>query len=158
MCYPGAIYSGSSFIQDSPGLDYALVQLAGNPAATYGYLEIDNRLAVVGEQVDLDKWTHVACVTEGTDVRLFVDGVPKSNIANKTRKTAFGLRVGANYSQGDERSLTTALEHGRALIESRRALQHREGSGRTTSACELYFNSWDNDYLDFIERTVDRRP
>ncbi len=53
LCYPGTIYSGSSFIQDSPGLDYALVQLSGNPASTYGFLEIDNRQAIVGEQVYL---------------------------------------------------------------------------------------------------------
>jgi len=59
------------------------------------------------------------------------------------------------YFTGDERSLTTALEHGRALIEHGRAYPHREGSGRCTSACALYFHTWDNDYLDFAERTVD---
>ena len=51
LCYPGAIYSGSAFIQDDAGLDYALVQLAGDPAATYGYLEIDNRDASPGEEM-----------------------------------------------------------------------------------------------------------
>ena len=60
------------------------------------------------------------------------------------------------YFTGDERSLTTALEHGRALIEHGRAYAHREGSGRCTSACALYFYTWNNDYLDFVERTVDR--
>ena len=53
LCHPGAVFSGSSFIQDNPGLDYALVQLSGNPAATYGFLQIDNRTAIVGEEVYL---------------------------------------------------------------------------------------------------------
>ena len=51
LCWPGTIYSGSAFIKDSPALDYSLVQLAGNPAATYGFLEIDNRAAIVGEEM-----------------------------------------------------------------------------------------------------------
>jgi hypothetical protein len=51
LCYPGAIFSGSSFIQDNPELDYALVQLNGNPSATYGYLELENRTASVGEEI-----------------------------------------------------------------------------------------------------------
>lgn len=53
LCFPGTIYSGAVFIQDSPGLDYALIQLAGNPSATWGFLQIDDRQAVVGEQVYL---------------------------------------------------------------------------------------------------------
>ncbi len=60
------------------------------------------------------------------------------------------------YFTGDERSRTTAMEHGAALLADGRAQQHREGSGRATSACELYFHTWDNDYLDFLERTVER--
>ncbi|UCC31674.1 MAG: trypsin-like peptidase domain-containing protein [Phycisphaerales bacterium] len=51
LCYTGDIYSGSAFIKDNAALDYSLVQLAGNPAATYGYLEIDNRDAIVGEEM-----------------------------------------------------------------------------------------------------------
>ncbi len=51
LCYGGTVYSGSAFIQDSPALDYALVQLSGNPASTYGYLQIDDRTATVGEVI-----------------------------------------------------------------------------------------------------------
>ena len=52
LCYPGAVFSGASFIQDSADLDYALVQISsGDPAATYGFMEIDSRDAVVGEQI-----------------------------------------------------------------------------------------------------------
>ena len=52
LCHPGVIFSGATFIQDNPALDYALVQItSGNPAATYGFLEIDDRTAVVGEQI-----------------------------------------------------------------------------------------------------------
>jgi hypothetical protein len=53
LCYLGTIFSGSSFIQDSPGLDYALVQLNGNPAETFGFLGIDNRTANIGEEIYL---------------------------------------------------------------------------------------------------------
>jgi len=60
------------------------------------------------------------------------------------------------YFTGDKRSLTTALEHGAALIADGKAHIHREGSGRATSACALYFLTWDNDYLEFLERTIDR--
>jgi len=58
------------------------------------------------------------------------------------------------YLTGDRRSLTTALEHGAALLEDGKPLPHREGSGRATSAAALYFLTWDNDYLEFLERTV----
>ncbi|MBN1511996.1 MAG: trypsin-like peptidase domain-containing protein, partial [Phycisphaerae bacterium] len=51
-CFPGTVYSGATFIQDSYNLDYCLVQItSGDPAATFGYLEIDNRVATVGEQI-----------------------------------------------------------------------------------------------------------
>ncbi len=52
LCHPGTIHSGATFIQDNPGLDYALVQItSGDPAATFGYLEIDDREAVLDEQI-----------------------------------------------------------------------------------------------------------
>ena len=51
-CYPGTVYSGATFIQDSYNLDYALVRVnSGNPSDTHGYLEIDNRVATVGEEI-----------------------------------------------------------------------------------------------------------
>lgn len=59
------------------------------------------------------------------------------------------------YVTGDRRSLTTALLHGAAIINDGRAQAHREGSGRATSAIAVYFLTWDNDYLEFFERTVD---
>ncbi len=51
LCHPGTIFSGATFIQDNAGLDYALVRLNGNAAGTYGFLEIDNRDAVIGERI-----------------------------------------------------------------------------------------------------------
>ncbi len=52
LCYAGTVFSGATFIQDNAGLDYALVQITtGNPAGTYGFLNIDNRTAVVGEEI-----------------------------------------------------------------------------------------------------------
>lgn len=54
LCFPGTIFSGANFIQTNVGLDYTLVQITvGNPQATFGFLQIDNRLAVVGEQIYL---------------------------------------------------------------------------------------------------------
>ncbi|HQL55339.1 MAG TPA: trypsin-like peptidase domain-containing protein, partial [Phycisphaerae bacterium] len=51
-CFPGVVYSGATFIQDSYNYDYCLVQIAsGNPAASFGYLELDNRVAVPGEEI-----------------------------------------------------------------------------------------------------------
>ncbi len=60
------------------------------------------------------------------------------------------------YMTGNERSLTAALEHGAALVADGRPHAHREGSGRATSAAACYFHTWDNDYLEFLERTVDK--
>ncbi len=51
-CFPGDIYSGATFIQDDANLDYCLVQItSGNPASAYGFLELDDRVAIVGEQI-----------------------------------------------------------------------------------------------------------
>jgi len=52
LCWPGTVFSGATFVQDNATLDYALVQVtSGNPATTFGFLEIDNRDAIVGEQI-----------------------------------------------------------------------------------------------------------
>ena len=52
LCYPGTVFSGATYVRGSTNLDYALVQInSGNPADTYGYLLIDDRVAVVGEQI-----------------------------------------------------------------------------------------------------------
>lgn len=53
-CYPGTVYSGGLFVQDSVELDYALLQVAeGNPAAQFGYLELETRTPRVGEEICL---------------------------------------------------------------------------------------------------------
>ena len=50
--YPGVIISGARLLRTSPGLDYAAVKIeSANPAASYGFLQIDNRAAVVGEEI-----------------------------------------------------------------------------------------------------------
>lgn len=52
LCDQGTIFSGAAFVQDNADLDYALVQIdSGDPAATYGYLAIDDRDAVTGERI-----------------------------------------------------------------------------------------------------------
>jgi hypothetical protein len=52
LCHPGTVFSGATFIQDSSNLDYCLVRInSGNPASTYGYLELDDRVAVPGEEL-----------------------------------------------------------------------------------------------------------
>ena len=51
-CFPGTIFSGSLFIQDNANLDYCLLQItSGDPASMFGYLEIDDRAAVVDEEI-----------------------------------------------------------------------------------------------------------
>lgn len=55
-CFPGYVYSGATFIQDSANLDYCLMVLnvqAGepDPATTYGFLELDDRVAIPGEEI-----------------------------------------------------------------------------------------------------------
>ncbi len=55
-CYPGYVYSGTTFIQDNANLDYAVLLInvqAGepDPAQTYGYLELDNRVAIPDEEI-----------------------------------------------------------------------------------------------------------
>jgi V8-like Glu-specific endopeptidase len=46
-----AIFSGGTLIQDNAGLDFALIQVNGNPAQQFGYLEIDDRVATIGEEI-----------------------------------------------------------------------------------------------------------
>lgn len=51
-CWPGDIYSGSTMVMTHTGYDMALVKVAeGDPASLYGYLEIDNRVPIIGEQI-----------------------------------------------------------------------------------------------------------
>jgi hypothetical protein len=51
-CFPGSLSSGATFIKGNPALDYALVQIAaGNPAGSFGFLEIESRPPVLGEQI-----------------------------------------------------------------------------------------------------------
>jgi len=51
-CFPGTIYSGAVFIQANANYDYCLMQITtGDPAPTFGYLDIDDRVAVPGEEI-----------------------------------------------------------------------------------------------------------
>lgn len=59
------------------------------------------------------------------------------------------------YLTGDERSLKTAMDHGGVLLADARPWRDRVGSARVTSAVALYNHTWDNDYLEFIERHMD---
>ena len=57
LCYPGIVFSGAEFIQNSYDLDYALVRInSGDPAASYGYLQIDPRPPFVGEQIYIPQY------------------------------------------------------------------------------------------------------
>ena len=52
LCHDGEVFSGGTLVQDNASLDYALVQItSGDPASVYGNLEIDNRTAVIGEEI-----------------------------------------------------------------------------------------------------------
>ena len=52
LCHPGGIWGGAAtLIQRDVGLDYAFIQLAGNPQNTYGSFALDDRDAVVNERI-----------------------------------------------------------------------------------------------------------
>ena len=52
LCYPGDVYSGGTLVRSSSNLDYTLVRItSGSPASQYGFLQIDDRQAVVGELI-----------------------------------------------------------------------------------------------------------
>ena len=51
-CYPGTIYSGGTLIMANAGLDFSLLEIPGvNAASQFGYLELDNRVAIPGEEI-----------------------------------------------------------------------------------------------------------
>lgn len=50
-CCGGTVYSGSTYIQDSQTLDYALLQLNEDAASEFGYLEIDDAIPYAGQQI-----------------------------------------------------------------------------------------------------------
>jgi len=57
LCWDGVVFSGATYVKGSTNLDYTLVQInSGNPAATYGYLEIDNRDAIPGEEIYIPQY------------------------------------------------------------------------------------------------------
>ena len=51
LCYPGTVYDGQELIRYSSALDYSLIRLAGAPASSWGYLEIDDRVARLDEEI-----------------------------------------------------------------------------------------------------------
>ncbi len=48
---PSKIFSGGEMLMTDAVLDFTLIRVNGNPAAEFGYLEIDNRKAEVGEEI-----------------------------------------------------------------------------------------------------------
>jgi len=48
----GRVISGAELLSANKDLDYALVQItSGSPSASYGFLEIDDRLGMIGEEI-----------------------------------------------------------------------------------------------------------
>ncbi|CAJ1933884.1 unnamed protein product [Cylindrotheca closterium] len=45
------VYEGAELVAESFQKDYALIRLVGDPAAKYGFMEIDDRVATVGETI-----------------------------------------------------------------------------------------------------------
>lgn len=58
------------------------------------------------------------------------------------------------YLTGDQRSLSTAMNHARGLLDDPDIRRDRAGSGRATSAIAAFWHTWDNDYLEFFERHI----
>ena len=65
LCHTGHVISGGTFLRDNASLDYSLIQLSGNPASTYGYLQIDDRAAVVGEEIYIPQYPLGPCQGTG---------------------------------------------------------------------------------------------
>lgn len=59
------------------------------------------------------------------------------------------------YLTGDRRALDTARNHVGHILAMERTPHSREGSARLCSLVEHYFNTWDNDTLELIERHID---
>jgi hypothetical protein len=59
------------------------------------------------------------------------------------------------YMTGDMRSLTTAMQHGSAILAKGGTRLSREGSARTISLIALYYRTWDNNYLELAKRHID---
>lgn len=60
-----------------------------------------------------------------------------------------------HHLTGDMRSRETALDHARAVVDDAgRMRDDRAGAGRITTAIAAYWHTWDNDYLEFIDRHV----
>jgi hypothetical protein len=51
LCFTGTVYDGQELIRYSSALDYSLIRLAGAPASSWGYLEIDDRVANRDEEI-----------------------------------------------------------------------------------------------------------
>ena len=76
MCHVGTIFSGATFIQDNYNYDYCLVQItSGNPASTYGFLEIDNRDAVAGEEIYIPQHPGGRAKELGVNSTVDTDGI-----------------------------------------------------------------------------------
>lgn len=48
---PTTVVKGGTFLKTSQPLDYTLIQLPNNPAATFGFLQIDTAAATVGQEI-----------------------------------------------------------------------------------------------------------
>jgi len=108
LCFEGTVFSGATLVKSDAFLDYALVRITdGNPAAAYGFLELDPREPEIGEPVyipqhpggrakefalfssevdDLDGVSHVQSIDEPPctggghgDVGYFADTEPSSS-------------------------------------------------------------------------------
>jgi hypothetical protein len=89
--------------EDASGLAYALYS-ANNASRPAGYLNTNGDVGLDGTAaVPLNTWTHLALTSDGTEMRMFVNGVQVSSagITGTITATSGPLRLGGNSVWGE---------------------------------------------------------
>jgi hypothetical protein len=71
---PSEVFRASELLAVSASWDYAVVQLQGNPAATYGHLEVENRKGSIDEQIFIPQHPGARPKEFGIDDSAYNDG------------------------------------------------------------------------------------
>lgn len=92
LCWSNDVYDGLQFIRDNPALDYALIRLAGSPAAAWGFLEIDDRVAIPDEVIYMPQ--HPA----GYDKQLGIEDSSEDGVCRVATITAPACTGATSYN------------------------------------------------------------
>jgi hypothetical protein len=123
---PPAAGAGRWGVIDSDGA-YGIFVTSTNILCTFnGALTVDHALAV-------NAWTHLACTTDGTTVRMYIDGIPQAATAAGqplTMGSAGGIVLAGNSPSGD--TFVGAVDQMRVFNAARSQVQICEATGLAT--------------------------